>query len=399
MPDDGQLSIRALEKAALFVGEDGHMSRQRAFVRDQVIAYRVAAQGLHRTGRSVGKLAVLDIGVQDASPELARLSFDARLSSPVPADGIGPKEPLALVWSLRGAPHVHLRADLDAVARALYPLSEADATGRLNETGPSVGRAGIPALEQFDLAVDAMRAVVRKPMGKGAASTAVTKRLPDVMGRNCRGCHAVHISDSAMRPAALAAGLELEPGTAPPVLHRRTGSKVVKQVDVRALHRLIKAYLSLLGPATQADVAGYLDARRADVAEVWPDGLEEVSVDGQVAWLPAGQADELTAAPPPEVVRLLSAFDPYLQARDRALIVPDKALHKVLWPVLGRPGAVFVDGEVAGTWRPKSSGKKLTLKVEAFAPLPPSAWKQIEAEAQRVAAVRGAADVTVSRVE
>jgi hypothetical protein len=367
--------------------------------REQVIAYRVAAQGLHRTGRSVGKLAVLDIGVQDASPDLARLSFDARLANPVPRDGIGLKEPLALVWSLRGAPHVHRRADLDALAGALYPLSEADATGRLNETGPSVARAGIAALEQFDLAVDGMRAVVRTPTGKGAASAAVTKRIPGVMGRNCRACHAVHISDSAMRPAALAAGLELEPGTAPPVLHRRTGSKVAKQVDVLALKRLIKSYLTLVGPATPGDVAGYLGARRADVADVWPDGLEEVSVDGHPGWLPAGRMDDLKAAPAPELVRLLGAFDPYLQARDRALIVPDKALYKVLWPVLGRPGALFVDGEVAGTWRPKSSGKKLTLKVEPFAPLPPSTWTQVEAEAERVAAVRGATDVTVSRIE
>jgi len=65
--------------------------------REQVIAYRVAAQGLHREARSVAKLAVLDIGVQDASPELARLSFDARLAAAVPPDGIGPGEPLALV--------------------------------------------------------------------------------------------------------------------------------------------------------------------------------------------------------------------------------------------------------------------------------------------------------------
>jgi hypothetical protein len=370
------------------------------FSREQVIAYRVAAQGLHREGRSVGKLAVLDIGVQDAAPELARLSFDARLAKPVPAGGIGPGEPLALVWSLRGAPYVHRRKDLDAVAGALYPLSEADATGRLNETGPSVARAGIEALAQFDAAVDAMRTVVKKPMGKGAASTAVTKRIPDVMGRNCRACKAVHISDSAMRPAALAAGLELQPGTAPPVLQPRLGAWVADRVDVPALQRLIVAYLSLLGPATQADVAGYLDARRADVAEVWPaDDLVEVTVDGRTAWLPENKLKAVTSAPAPELVRLLGGFDPYLQARDRALIVPDKALYKALWPVLGRPGALFVDGEVAGTWRPKRAGKKLTLTVEAFAPLPPPVWAAVEAEAERVAASRGATDVAVARVE
>jgi len=67
--------------------------------------------------------------------------------------------------------------------------------------------------------------------------------------------------------------------------------------------------------------------------------------------------------------------------------------------VLGRPGVLFVDGEVAGTWRPRTSGAKLILTVTAFAPLPPSAWKQVEVEAEHVAAVRGLAQVDVARVQ
>jgi hypothetical protein len=102
-------------------------------------------------------------------------------------------------------------------------------------------------------------------------------------------------------------------------------------------------------------------------------------------------------APAPDVVRLLGAFDPYLQARDRDLIVPDKAVQKALWPVLGRPGALFVDGEVAGTWRTKASGTKLTITVEAFGPLPESVWKRVDEEAERIAEVRAAKDVTVAR--
>jgi hypothetical protein len=305
-----------------------------------------------------------------------------------------------LVWSLRGAPYVHRRADLDDLAGALYPLSEADATGRLNETGPSVERTGIPALDQYAIAVREMRAVVRKPMGKGAASTAVTKRIPKPMWRACRACRAQHISDSAMRPAALAAGLEFQPGTSPPVLQPRSRPRVPKSVNVPALRQLIRGYLALLGPATPADVAGYLDARRADLDGVWPDDLVEVSVAGAgTGWLPADRAEELRSPPAPELVRLLGGFDPWVQARDRDLIVPDRAMHKALWPVLGRPGVLLVDGEIAGTWRPKASGRKLTLNVEAFVPQPPSTWTQIEAEAERVAAVRGAASVAVRRVE
>jgi len=366
--------------------------------RRQVLAYRVEAQGLHREATDAEQLAVLDIGVQDfTSGELARLAMDARLAEPPQPTAFGPDQPLALVWSLRGAPYVHRRADLDSLAGALYPLSEQDAAGRLNETGPSVARAGIPALEQYAIAVAAMRASVRAATGKGAASTAVTKRIPQPMWRDCRPCKAQHVSDSAMRSSFLAAGLELQPGTAPPVLQPRRGARLPKGTDLVALRQLVLAYLRLLGPATPVEAAGYLGARRADLMAAWPDDLVEVRVDGRRAWLPAASVDALAAPRDPAVVRLLGAFDPFLQARDRDLIVPDKAMQKELWPVLGRPGALFVDGEVVGTWRPRSSAKKLTVEVDPVAPLPPSSWRAIDAEAERLAQVRGAADVAVVR--
>ncbi|HEV7193455.1 MAG TPA: crosslink repair DNA glycosylase YcaQ family protein [Jatrophihabitantaceae bacterium] len=363
--------------------------------RAQVIAYRVAAQGLHRQGSEARGLAVLDIGVQDSGSDGARLALDARLKATPPADGIGPGKPLALAWSLRGAPHVHRRRDLDSLAAALWPLSEADATGRLNETGPSVARAGIAALDQYAIAVDAMRAVVTAPMGKGAASTAVTKRIPPQMRRNCRVCKAHHISDSAMRPAALGAGLELEPGTSPPVLLPRSKARAATGPDVAAMRKLIIAYLRLLGPATSGDVAGYFDARRADIEQIWPAKLVEVTVDGRTSWLPAAVVDEVRSAQPADVVRLLGPFDPYLQARDRHLIVPDVSVHKALWPVLGRPGVIFADGEAVGTWRTKAAGPTLTITVQEFVPLPPSVRARIDDEAERVAGVRGATEVRV----
>ena len=369
--------------------------------RKQVIAYRVATQGLHRDVQSVRDLGVLDIGVQEAMGHPAALAFAARLPLDVgvgPADIlIGPGHRLALAWTLRGAPHVHHRRDLDLVGRALWPLSEADATGRLNESGPSVQRAGIAALEQFRLAVDAMRDVVTEPTAKGAASTAVTRKVPAPMRRDCRACKTKHISDSAMRSAAPAAGLEIEPGTAPPVLVPRKGVTLPDSPDLAAVAQLAVGYLTYLGPADVGDFAGYLEARRADVASAWPDGLAEVTVEGKQRWLPESQVDALRSAPAPEIVRLLGPFDPYLQARDRELIVPDKSVHKLLWPVLGRPGVLFVDGEVVGTWRTKTSGKKITITVDPFAPLPPRVWKQVEAEAARVGEARGATDVTLKR--
>jgi hypothetical protein len=375
---------------------------QMKVTREQVLAYRFAAQGLAREARSADALAVLDIGVQDASPELARLAFDARLADTPPAELFGPGQPLALVWSLRGAPHVHRRADLTSLAGALYPLSEADAAARLNETGPSVARQGIPALEQFALAAVALRDAVPQPTAKGAASTAATKAIPAVLRRQCRACKTAHISDSAMRTPSLAAGLELQPGTSPPVLQRQPRARLRRANDPDALRTLLRAYLRLLGPATIGDAAGYVDARRADVAELWSaadvdDSMIEVSVDGRAAVLPAEAADLLADPPEPDRVRLLGGLDPFMQARDRDVLVPDKAAHKVLWPVLGRPGVLLVDGEVAGIWRPKASGTSLTLAVEAFGSLSGPVWTAVEVEAERVAAVRGRSKVTVTR--
>jgi hypothetical protein len=370
--------------------------------REQVLAYRVAAQGLHREAGAVTDLGVLDIGVQEAMGHPAALAFAARVRPDVavgPRDtAIGPGHRLAIAWTLRGAPHVHRRRDLDAVGRALWPLSEADAAARLNESGPAVKRVGIPALEQFRLAVAAMREVVTSPTAKGAASTEVTKRIPKGMWRDCRVCKTHHVSDSAMRAAAPAAGLEMEPETSPPVLLPRRGAKLPSGPDPKAVAALARGYLTYLGPAGVGEFAGYLEARRADIETAWPDDLEEVSVAGRPAWLPAAQVAALENPPDPDVVRLLGPFDPYLQARDRDLIVPERAVHKILWPVLGRPGVLFVSGEVLGVWRTKTSGKTLTINVESFGPLPPRVWQQVEAEAERVAQARGVPTVKVARL-
>jgi hypothetical protein len=64
--------------------------------------------------------------------------------------------------------------------------------------------------------------------------------------------------------------------------------------------------------------------------------------------------------------------------------------------MLGHPGGVLVDGEVAGAWRTTASGKRLDVSVELFAKLPPAARRAVDDEAAAVAAVRGFGDVRVA---
>ncbi|MFU8854193.1 DNA glycosylase AlkZ-like family protein [Micromonospora sp. SL1-18] len=134
-------------------------------------------------------------------------------------------------------------------------------------------------------------------------------------------------------------------------------------------------------------VADYLDAPVKDVKARWPADAVEVSVAGETRWLLSADADRFDA-PRPQLVRLLGPFDLFLQAKDRPLMVDDPARAKVLWPVLGWPGAVVADGEISGTWRPRQAGGKLTVQVQMWSAPSPRMRAAIEEQAERLAAHR-----------
>lgn len=57
--------------------------------------------------------------------------------------------------------------------------------------------------------------------------------------------------------------------------------------------------------------------------------------------------------PGPAGVRLLPPYDSYLDQRDRETLLPDKALHRRVWRILGNPGVVLADGHIVRLWRPQ----------------------------------------------
>ncbi|HEY2998055.1 MAG TPA: crosslink repair DNA glycosylase YcaQ family protein [Acidimicrobiales bacterium] len=367
--------------------------------RAQVLAHRLATNRFDRTVTDPDDLAIVDLGVQDSPAGSAVLALAARL--PVDPDGapVAVPDGWLLVWSVRGAPHVHRRRDLAALARALWPADDADAAARLAASARTLADGGLAPVAGLRATAEALAAVLTEPLAKGAASAALTAAAPAACSAWCRGCQVVHVSEQLMRLAALPAGARIEPGTSPPVLARipRWAGPPAGHEGGRAL---VAAYLRLHGPAAAADVAAYLQASRAAVTADWPAGLAEVRVDGRRAWLPADLLDDLVAAPDPgelDVVRLLPRSDPWLTARDRTLTVPDPAHRRALWPTLGQPGAVLAGGEVVGTWRTRAAGRRLDVAVRPFGPrLPAGVARAVEAEAAVVAATRGAADVRVA---
>jgi hypothetical protein len=199
------------------------------------------------------------------------------------------------------------------------------------------------------------------------------------------------------RLAALRAGLELQPGTSPPVLQRIPGFSV-RSRDVGAAERtqpvqvpsrfdVIRCYLRLLGPATPKYVAEFLDAPIKDVKARWPSDAIEVTVEDETRWLVAEDVTALGTAPA-EVTRLLGPYDLFLQARDRKLLVDEPGQAKQLWPVLGRPGAVLLSGGIAGAWRARKTGPRLRVTVELWKAVSARERAAVVHEAERLAGYR-----------
>jgi winged helix DNA-binding protein len=248
----------------------------------------------------------------------------------------------------------------------------------------------------FTATAAAFREVVTASMPRGEVSTEVSKRVPRSLTFDCKTCRARHVAGNVWQHSGLAGGIEVESrgrdatlapiDDAPPQPERNVG-----------IGDLITTYLRLLGPATPLELGKYLGSTTAEIKKVWPDDLVELTVDGRRAWLPHQSVGDLEAAERPSGVRLLPPMDPLLQSRDRDLLVPSRDQQKQVWRVLGNPGALLLDGEIAGVWRAKMAGRRrVDLTVTPFVTLSAAQRARLDDEAAQVARGRGAAEATVT---
>jgi hypothetical protein len=367
------------------------MDRQEALVR------RIKAQQLDRprAERPLTDAAVLDLGVQDSGRDGASWAL-ANRGVPVPSPGtVEQAGELALAWTLRGAPHYYRRDDLPDVLVATSPFSDADAAKRVIGAAAPLAEAGVTARQGLAEVAAALRSVVEDPLAKGEVSGRLTAVLPERHLHDCVPCGARHVWENPFRLGALYAGLELVPGTSPPVLRRipdwprSTWGPAEDPMAAPERLQVVRAYLRLLGPATPAEVATFLDSSVGEVKQHWPEDAVPVEVDGRQAWLLPGDGDAEEPPQPGSLVRLLGPFDLLLQGRDRTLLVPDRSRHRALWPTLGRPGAVLVGTDIAGTWRPRAAGRKLTVRLDWWQSPRPAIRTRVQEEAERLSRHRG----------
>jgi hypothetical protein len=152
-----------------------------------------------------------------------------------------------------------------------------------------------------------------------------------------------------------------------------------------ALPELVRRYLHAYGPATPAHFAKWLAIGQRWSRDLFERaGLEPVTVDGEPAWVVAGDTD--LPAGGPRGVRLLPYFDAYgIGCHPREKVFPGRAGERALnRGQAGNYAVLLVDGTVAGIWHQKRSGKRIAVTVEAFGTLSPARLKALGEQVERL---------------
>lgn len=318
---------------------------------------------------------LLTLGVQGNRQSHGEHALSQRVGrvgdTPV-AEAISIDGPLVYMWSVRGAPHAHRAEQLDLIRDGLAPLPSDD--------------GGEEFVRGVDDVAAALAEIVTGKTSKSEASTKVSTAVSPSLVSYCARCEARHVPEGLFRAAGRQAQIVLGPDERrATILHPRPA--VVQDSVDSPRQRLLEAFFRVNGPITRPLYRGWTETGAPGAARLW-DGFDDEMVRVRIGSkrydLPQSLVDPVRSAPPARGVALVPQNDPYLRQTDRALLVSDPARRQEVFKALSGPGAVLVDGEIAGTWRYRRSPAQVTITL--FDAIDSAQKEAAEAKAQAIAA-------------
>lgn len=296
--------------------------------RQQVLSYRRSVSALdERLPAGTGSLRTAAwAGLTDSVPRAAQLSIHARVEAATPNAWADPS--LVQVWGPRYSTYVVSSVDAGVFTLGRYP------------DGPRKRRRA-----------DDIAARLAELLGDRTVTYAEAGRE-------------LGVAPNSLRYATTTGTVLIRwEGSGKPTI-RSVPRPDIDPADARL--ELARRYLKVFGPATSASFAkwaGIPPSSGESAFAALSDSLIPVRTPIGDAWLLA-EDEERARAPmgPAAPVRMLPSGDTFylLQGEDRALLVPDSKQRDLLWTSRVWPGAVLVDGEVAGIWR--RAGRKVTIE-------------------------------------
>src|SRR5919106_847755 len=380
--------------------------------RARILAFRLASHNLtERLGsRSLAKAAGA-CGIQETPVGSAAVAFAARVDG-VTAETLDRAHrrdrTLVHLWSLRGAPHVVPARDLAVFTAGATPADRASFDVFLGGWTKPIAEAGLDPFDLLERMTTAARSLLDgKTLDVNELRDALLRRVRS-LSRITRPKEARHdMPEPLYRALGLTGQVCIVEGRGTDSVTARTDQWLkarpprINPTTARA--ELARRFLHCYGPSTSERFAEWTGRSPKDaraVFELIAGELDEVDFGAkQRGRLLASDTKALESPPSPSGARLVPLRDPYLQQRDRTTVLPDATARRKLWQPVSGPGAVLVGGEIVGTWRSRMDRSRLRVEVEPFGQLTRGVRDEIEAEANRVALVRGSetAEVTLSR--
>lgn len=316
--------------------------------RAQIVQHRLAAGMLDGPRRPIGAASLRKaawVGLQDSSPRAALLSIHARVTGAGPESWRHPS--LVQLWGPRHSDYVVAAKDL-----AVFSL------GRMREDERGKVRAQQTA-DRLEKALGGRRmrfGDAAREMGVPANSL----RYAAATGRVLLHWDGAHQPEVWVVPAP--------------------------QVGVKeARVELARRFLHVFGPSTSAAFQKWAGVRPGEAAAAFAGLTKELTAvrtpigDG---WVLAADLDgfrgkvEMGGG----AVRLLPSGDAFFLAwgAERELLVADSKRRAELWTSRVWPGALLVDGEIAGVWRRAAA----EVSIEAWRGFSRAEREAVEVEAR-----------------
>lgn len=385
--------------------------------RDNVVAFRLHAHHLTtRLGEDEMLHAAAACGIQNSPPGSALLALHARVRGLTQdrLDGaVADDRSLLQSWCMRGSPYYVPTADAPVFTAGVLPPTEEAMRQFILGAGPSVDKLGLSLSETVELTGPEIRDVLTgRQLAIDEFGKELAERIAPKLSKEQRGIweeegpHAagqplgeaiVHFCIRILTLQGVVCFAPRDGNKAPFVLVDEWLDDPIPGTDPEvARAELLRRYLRCYGPSTRVDFAAWLGVRAGDANPWWSlvEG-EMTQVDfGRKTWILTEDLDALRSPPTPKGVRLFPPRDPYTQLRDRETVV-DKKYHRDVWKTVGDPGTVLVDGEIVGIWRPRKSGRNLSITIKTFDSLGGQVKKSVATEAEQIATLRGASNAKV----
>jgi hypothetical protein len=330
------------------------------------------------------------VGIQAQVMSLAELQLNARLDGlrrDDVRDALWSRRRLVKTWAMRGTLHLIASRDLAALVAA-SPTR-----------GVAPTRAWLKYFQVTKDELDTIFSTVDATLGGEPRTRAeLIEAVGEATGRPDLAAKLQSGWGSFLKPSAGRGTLVFGPDRGRNVTFvdpqdwlgkpiRRAGKD--KTDPNEALGRLVGRFLRLFPGADIPGIGRWWGSRYTMRKAIDAAGLDLVNIDveGTAGLALRSDVKELVTMKPFTGVRLLPGFDAYVNDLPRRVdalmpVARHEAVHRVAGWV---SPVVILDGRVAGTWE-LASGKRGGISVHAFGRWRPGARKELEVEADRIAA-------------